>query len=68
MAVVKGQAITAQEMNNKISSDQLIQFGKAIDAKLLENEKYTIFVGTDTQWSALPIAERNKYIMRGVPK
>ena len=41
MAVVKGQAITAQEMNDKISSDQLVQFGKAVDAKLLENEKYT---------------------------
>ena len=25
-------------------------------------------IKADAQWAALPVAERNKYLMRGVPK
>lgn len=62
--VVKGQAITAEQMNGKVDNDAFIAFGAAIDDKF---EKI-IFVGTDAQWNALSANERNKYIMRGIPR
>lgn len=68
MAVAKGQRITAKTMNEKMDVADLVPFGETIDKKINDTVKYTIFVGTDTQWAALPIAERNKYLMRGVPK
>ena len=68
MAVAKGQRITAKTMNEKMDVADLVPFGEAIDKKINDTVNYTIFVGTDAQWAALPIAERNKYLMRGVPK
>ena len=68
MAVAKGQRITAKTMNEKMDVADLVPFGSAIDKKINDVVNYTIFVGTDVQWAALPIAERNKYLMRGVPK
>lgn len=62
--VYVGQYITAATMNNKLDSEDLVTFGKAIDEKFNK----LIFVGTDYQWYSLSAAERAKYMMRGVPK
>lgn len=69
MAVVNpGQYIRASDINSKADSESLVIMGRATDQKIQETKDYTIFVGTDSQWAALPVSERNKYLMRGVPK
>lgn len=69
MATVSpGQYIRASDINDKADTQALVIMARATDEKLKENADYTIFVGTDSEWAALPIAERNKYVMRGVPK
>lgn len=63
-----GQYIRASDINDKVSKDELVIFGRAVDEQIADVKNYTIFVGNDYEWYSLPSTERNRYIMRGVPR
>lgn len=62
--VVKGQAITAAQMNSKVDKESFTAFAAVLDDKF----SHIVFVGTETEWNSLSSTEKNKYILRGVPR